>query len=304
MSWIRPLLNHYLRLTEKPHLQKAQDPQALRRSFRIKARLFFHPPWGTRITATELGAGEALHVTPPGDLSDVVLLYFHGGGYVFGAPETHSAMVSSLARRVRARAVLPRYPLAPENPCPAAADFAEAAYHAARAKHPAARIVVGGDSAGGGLALTLLARLLDKGAPLPACVFAFSPLTDLSFSGESIRTNAQTEAVLPVARIPDMARMYLNGTDPSDPDVSPLFARFAGAPPVWITAGDTEILLDDSRRMVDRMTEQGVAVTYVEERDLPHVWPIFHNLLPEARATLDGLATWITTQASSSDPTL
>ncbi|WP_299683981.1 alpha/beta hydrolase [uncultured Tateyamaria sp.] len=303
MSWIRPVLNRYLRLTEKPHLRKATSPEALRRSFRIKARLFFHPPVGTRFETRPLGPGEALYVTPRMVRSDSVLLYFHGGGYVFGAPETHSAMLATLARRVGAPAVLPRYPLAPEHPYPAAPDFAEAVYDAVLAKHPGARILIGGDSAGGGLALTLLARLLRKGTALPAGVFAFSPLTDLSFSGDSIRTNADADVELPAERIPEMTRLYLNGVDPAQSDVSPLHADFTGAPPVWITAGTTEILLDDSRRIVDRMTTQGVAVTYVEEHDLPHVWPIFHNLLPEARATLANLAVWIRAQASSKEPT-
>lgn len=303
MSWMRPVLNRYLRLTEKPHLRRVREPAALRRSFLVKARLFFHAPFGTRMELAPLGPGEALHIMPGDVQSDIVLLYFHGGGYIFGAPETHAAMVANLIKRLGARAILPRYPLAPEHPYPAAPDFAEATYDAVRSANPNARIFVGGDSAGGGLTLTLLARLLRKDASLPSGVFALSPLTDLTFSGDSIRTNARSDVELPAERIPDMTAMYLDGTDPSDPDVSPLKADFTGAPPVWITAGDTEILRDDSRRMVDRLRAQGVPVTYVEERDLPHVWPIFHNYLPEARATLAALASWIQAQASSSDPT-
>ena len=303
MSWLKPVLNSYLRLTEKPHMRRATSPDALRRSFRTKARLFFHAPWRTRMALQSLGPGEALEITPPDLRTDMVVLYFHGGGFTFGAPETHAAMLATLAARVGCRAILPRYPLAPEHPYPAAPDFAEAAYHALCADHAADRIVIGGDSAGGALALTVLARLLRGGAPLPAGVFAFSPLTDMSFSGDSIRANAATEAVLPAERVDDMGAMYLGDVNPTDPDVSPLFADFTGAPPVWITVGDTEILFDDSRRILDRMTAQNVPVTYVEERDLPHVWPIFHNMLPEARATIDTLGAWIGDQASSSDPT-
>ncbi|MEO0745133.1 MAG: alpha/beta hydrolase [Pseudomonadota bacterium] len=303
MSWLRPVLNGYLRLTEKPHMRRAKDPEALRRSFLAKARLLFHAPWRTRMALRTLGPGEALEITPPELRSDTLVLYFHGGGYTFGAPETHAAMLASLAARVGGRAILPRYPLAPEHPYPEAPDFAEAAYHALCTEHAPDRIVIGGDSAGGALALTLLARLLRNGAPLPAGVFAFSPLTDLSFSGDSITANAGTEAVLPAERVDEMGAMYLGDVDPTYPDASPLFAEFTGAPPVWITVGDTEILLDDSRRMVDRMTAQNVPVTYVEERDLPHVWPIFHNTLPEARATLGALAAWIGDQASSNVPT-
>jgi len=87
--------------------------------------------------------------------------------------------------------------------------------------------------------------------------------------------------------------MYLQGADPRDPRASPLFADFTGAPPVWLAAGDTEILLDDTRRMAARLRAQGVAVTESIARDLPHVWPLFQGLIPEADATLSGLAGWL-----------
>lgn len=207
-------------------------------------------------------------------------------------------MVAALAKRAAARAVLPRYPLAPEHPFPAALNHAMAAYRASREQ--SGRVVIGGDSAGGGLALALLAQLLANGEPTPDAVFAFSPLTDMTFSGTSFQKNAEADVILPAERAQDMARMYLNGEDPLSPLVSPLLADFTGGPPVWITAGDTEILLDDSRRIVERMQTQGVPVTYVEKTDLPHVWPLFHNILPEARSTMNNLAAWIGDQDGTS----
>ena len=301
MSVLRPLLNNYLRLTEKPHMRRAATPDALRRAFETKARLFFHAPWSMRTYWGNLAGQDALWALPRRSQPDLTILYFHGGGYVFGSPRTHIAMVSTLARRAGAKAVLPRYPLAPEHPFPAALDHALSAYHACKAL--GGPVVVGGDSAGGGLTLALLARLLGDGAALPDAVFAFSPLTDLTFSGASFRDNADADVVLPAERADEMAGMYLGGADPHDPSASPLFADFTGAPPIWITAGDTEILLDDSRRIVARMQAQQADVIYVEERDLPHVWPIFHNTLPEARATLDALAGWIKAQTGASAPT-
>ncbi|WP_368073628.1 alpha/beta hydrolase [Tateyamaria omphalii] len=298
---MRPILNQYLRLTEKPHMRRARHPEDLRRSFEAKARLFFHAPWSMRLEWGTLAGGDALWTRPRREASNVTILYFHGGGYVFGSPRTHGAMLASLAHRAAAQAVLPCYPLAPEHPFPAAVDHARAVYDACLAT--GGPVIIGGDSAGGGLALSLLVSLLTDAAPLPAGVFAFSPLTDLTFSGTSIRDNAQSEVILPAERVDEMADMYLAGADPTDPRASPLFGDFTGAPPVWITAGDTEILRDDSRRIVLRMEEQGVSVTYVEERDLPHVWPIFHNTLPEARQTLMALAAWIEAQTGASAPT-
>jgi len=302
MSWLRPALNTYLRWTEKPKLRRA-TPEEARRSFLQKSRIFFHAPRGIQRDIVPFGPGEALTLAPRGHRSGPVLLYFHGGGFVFGAPETHAAMLAALAQRVGALAVLPRYPLAPEHPFPAALDHALASYHACRAAYPDRPVLIGGDSAGGALSLSLLARLIASDAPLPAGVFAFSPLTDLTFSAPSFQTNAEAEVVLPAERAAEMVQMYLRDTDPRDPDVSPLFGDFTGAPSVWITVADTEILYDDSRRMAAHLRAQGVDVAFVQEHDLPHVWPIFHNVLPEARATLDQLSGWIKAQTAASAPT-
>lgn len=298
MSFQARLLNQWLRLTEKTQLARARDPVALRRSFETKARLFFHAPFGTQRAWETLGAGRALKITPPGATGDRVIMYFHGGGYVFGSPRTHSAMLATLAKRSGSIAILPEYPLAPEAPYPAALDRAVDAYYACLAQGTdPTKLVLGGDSAGGGLVLALLARLVAEKAPLPAGVFAFSPLADLRFSSDSFTANAQSDVVLPAQRAADMAEFYLAGHSPDDPGATPLNAEFHGAPPVWITVGDTEILRDDSLRMTAHLKSQAVPVTLSVESDLPHVWPMFHNILPEGRATLNMLAKWITAQA-------
>jgi acetyl esterase/lipase len=154
-------------------------------------------------------------------------------------------------------------------------------------------VILGGDSAGGGLALALLGEVLRQGLPVPRGCFALSPLTDLTFSGQSLRSNAASDVMLPAGRAAEMAQIYLQGATADDPRASPLFADFTGAPPVWLCAGDTEILLDDTRRMAARLRAQGATVTEIIEHDLPHVWPYFHTLLPEARETLHALAAWI-----------
>lgn len=238
----------------------------------------------------------ALHITPP-QAGRATLLYFHGGGYVFGSPDTHSAMLAVLARTTGLRAVLPRYRLAPENPFPAAIEDALAVYRALAAHGP---VIVGGDSAGGGLGLALLGEILRQEMPKPMGVFAFSPLTDVAFHGESVAKNAQEDVVLPADRVQEMAAMVLKGQSPDDPRISPLFADFTGAPPVWLTVGDTEILLNDTTRIADRMQQQGVPVTRSIAHDLPHVWPLFHNYLPEARTTLREVCAWITSLSRSS----
>ncbi|MEP4197023.1 MAG: alpha/beta hydrolase [Aliishimia sp.] len=293
MSLMRPILNLWLRLTEKTHLARVQDANSLRRAFEMKAKLFFHAPFGTKCADSAM-ANIPVRSLNVGSTQGPLILYFHGGGYVFGSPRTHDAMIATLCKKASARAVLPDYRKAPENPHPAAIEDAEAAYLALLAEgEDPAQIVIGGDSAGGGLTLALVAVLVSKGHPLPAGAFAFSPLTDMTFSGVSVRDNAKTEVVLPASRILDMAQVFVGDGARDDPTASPLFAEFTGGPPIWLTVGDTEILLSDTERLAERLKGQGVKVDLKVEHDLPHVWQLFHNLLPEAHRSLDDVALWI-----------
>lgn len=298
MSLIAPLLNRWIKWVEKPALRRATQAGPIRRRFELNAKLFFHAPRGTQkqwqVLEHEGRRVEALDVVPANLASDKVIYYIHGGGFIFGSPLTHAAMVAHLGKRLAARAVMPRYRLAPEHPFPAAIEDVLTGYLGLLASGvPARDIIVGGDSAGGALTLSLLHVLLAEGHDLPGAAFCFSPLTDVTFSGESFHSNAEAEVLLPQENAALMSEMYLGTQDPTDPRVSPLFGKFDGAPPVWIAVGDTEILRDDARRMVDRLRDAGVEVAFTQERDLPHVWPIFHTILPEARWTLDALAGWI-----------
>lgn len=285
------VLNRWLKLTEKPYLARAENVVKLRRSFEAKARCLFHPPRGTRFQFSVLGGIPALKVDGPACATR--LLYLHGGGYVFGSTRTHSALVAQLCKTGGLTGWSLDYRLAPEHPFPAALEDALVAYKALIEGDAEPQVVIGGDSAGGGLALALLGEICKRGLPQPLGVFAFSPLTDATSSGDSILENEAAEVVLPAARIGVMKAMYLGGTPADDPRVSPLFEQFGGACPVWLAVGDTEILRDDSLRMAARLEAQGVDVQLTVERDLPHVWPIFHNYIPEARRTIGALADWI-----------
>ncbi|WP_322865191.1 alpha/beta hydrolase [Aquicoccus sp. G2-2] len=293
MSLRARLINRALRLIEKPRLTRCQEPESLRRGFERNAWLWFHGPRGSRYEAAALGGVPGLRVSGPGAGGERILLYFHGGGYVMGAPRTHRAMLARLSQLTTRVAYLPDYRKAPEHPFPAAVEDALAAYRALIEQTPADRVVMGGDSAGGGLVLALLSEICRIGLPQPGATFVFSPLTDMTFSGASFQQNAQADVMLPTVRAKDMQQMYLAGHDPRDPRASPLFANFKGAGPVWLSVGDTEILLDDTRRMAGHLTQEGVSVKMTVEHDLPHVWPIFQRLMPEADATLRALADWL-----------
>ncbi|SFR08357.1 alpha/beta hydrolase [Poseidonocella sedimentorum] len=299
MSWQRPLLNRWLRLTERPVLAKGA-PETVRRNLETKSRLFFRPPRAAEVRRETVGGVPALVVGAERPGAGPRILYLHGGGYVFGSARTHHGLLGKISQMTGLEAVLPDYRLAPEHPFPAAFDDALAAYRAMAAAPGG--VIIGGDSAGGGLALALLAEILRQGLPKPLGVFAFSPLTDMTFSGRSFSENAARDVMLPAARASEMGEMYLGDADPRDPRASPLHAGFNGAPPVWLTVGRTEILRDDTLRMAETLRAEGVEVDEIIEGDLPHVWPIFHSYLPEARATLRHLAAWIRPLATTAAP--
>lgn len=223
---------------------------------------------------------------------EAVLLYFHGGAYVIGSPETHQSMLADLAARSGLRVFAPRYRLAPENPFPASIDDALAAWAGLLEQgHTPDQIILGGDSAGGGLALALLARLCANGQR-PAGLVAFSPWTDVSLTGASLVTNAAREQILPAHRMTEVRALILGGARPgdaNDPRLSPLYANFPGAPPVQIHVAESEILRDDALRMRNRLPHAEIRLA----GDLPHVWPLFRPFLPEARATLQDTARFI-----------
>ncbi len=293
-----PLLNAALRLVEKTRLRRARDVARLRRGFERNARLLFRDPPLAAYLPDRLGTGAgavpALWSIGRGAQGPGAILYFHGGAHVFGSPRTHRAMLAAISEGAGIPAILPDYHLAPEHPFPAGPDDALAAYRALLARGYAAQdIVLGGDSSGGGLALGLLHAILAQGLPPPAGLFAIGPWTDLTLSGDSLRRNAATDSVLPAERVAESRDMVLQGADPHDPRISPLFGRFTGAPPVLILVSDSEILLDDSRRMADRLHEHGVAVTLELGHDLPHVWPILQSWLAEADRAIARIARFI-----------
>ncbi|SUZ32113.1 Monoterpene epsilon-lactone hydrolase [Roseibaca ekhonensis] len=297
MSWQLKVLRVFLRRVARRSLARQPDSVAARKWFERGAWLNARGrPW-QHFTPDSLSGVPALWTARPPQGAPIIL-YLHGGGYVMGNPRTHAALAAYLKRKTGLEACLPDYRLAPEHPFPAAFEDALAAWRALiAAGHDPAQIVLGGDSAGGGLALALLGHLCATGQPRPACVFAFSPFTDLTLEGPSIVQNARSEILLPISRLERLRDRVLQGADPRDPRISPLYATFLGAPPVLIQVARREILHSDSTRMVQHLRAQGATVTLQEGGNLPHVWQYFHGWLPEARRSLADTATFIRAQA-------
>ncbi len=289
MSWQLVLLNRYLRWIEKPALAR-HAPERLRRSFETNAKIYFHGPRGAVFRRDRLSNVPVQWAVARQAHRPETILYLHGGGYVFGSSDTHRAMAATLSDLSGMAVCLPDYRLAPEHPFPAQIEDALAVYRAISAS---GEVVLGGDSAGGGLALALLHEVRRHGLRPPLGCFAFSPIVDMTFSSPSVQENAESDNVLVADRIDEMLGMYLREKEPEDPRASPLFGAFSGSPPVWLTAGDTELLRDDAVRMGEILDRQGVDVCVTIKPDHPHVWPLFHNVLPEGKATLREVAHWI-----------
>jgi len=226
-------------------------------------------------------------ITPPGVSGDITVYWLHGGGYSIGSVNTHARTVSQIAAACDARAFAVDYRLAPENPFPAGLDDAVAGYRwlLGQGVDPA-RLVIGGDSAGGGLTLATLQRLREAGDPLPAATVLLSPWTDLEGTGESIKTRREADPMIDPDMMPEMARGYHPDGDLRNPLVSPLHADFTGLPPMLIQVGDAEVLLDDSTRVAQRAEAAGVDVTLEVNDEMIHVFQLFAPLLPEAVAAI------------------
>lgn len=226
-------------------------------------------------------------------LGGPLVVYLHGGGYCIGSLGTHRPMLTHLAALIEGRVLAADYRLAPEHPYPAALDDAVAAYRFALEFEPPDRVVLAGDSAGGGLVVATLVALRDAGIPLPAAAVCLSPWADLTQSGATIELLASAD---PLVRADDLARWaqyYAGAADPADPELSPVFAALHGLPPVYIEVGTAEILLDDSRRLARNAIAAGVDVTLHEEPEAVHVWHFFAGAVPEADIGLERIARFI-----------
>ncbi len=291
MSRRLALLSFLMRHLAKPRLARVTEPVAARRDFARTARLTFRQPPFTLVLPGRIetpdGALRIAHVSCGQTVDRTkVILYLHGGAFVTGSIETHTPLMARLSKLAGVPVMAPEYRLAPEHPFPAALRDARAAWdHLVATGYDPEQIAIGGDSAGGGLALALLAELCRDRA-VPALLFAFSPWTDLAGTGASLATNAEADPLLPAERLKEIAEMYLGNADPRDPAASPLYAEFPGGPNVYLQYAETEILRDDVLRMAEVLRRQGAHVEIDAWPDAPHVWHVFDGWIPEARAAL------------------
>ena len=245
-----------------------------------------------------VGGVPGIWCRPQDAAPEAVILYLHGGAYVFGSAQAYRHLAGQIAARVNASAFVADYRLAPEAPFPAAVDDARAAYRGL-IDGGAQRIAIVGDSAGGGLALALLSIIQAEAGAGPRAAVAMSPWTDLALTGPSMAERADEDPMLTRAMLATTGGSYLHGHDPRDPLASPLSGDLVGLPPIQLHVGTSEILLDDSRRYVARARRAGVEATAHIWEGMPHVFPASVGTLEAAERALETIAAFLQEQLES-----
>jgi acetyl esterase/lipase len=232
-------------------------------------------------------------VSLPDSLAERVVLFFHGGGFTTGSTDSHLGLCIRLARASRARVFSVDYRLAPEHFFPAAVEDAVTAYRYLIAKgFGPHHIVPVGISVGGTLVLSLLISARDEGLPLPIAGVCMSPATDMLFEGESILKNRERDWITP-ERLHAIRTVYLAGRDAKNPLASPVYARLAGLPRLYVQAGTHELLISDIGAFVDKARWAGVPVQAEIWEGMFHSWQLFSEQVPEGQEAIDQAGSFI-----------
>jgi epsilon-lactone hydrolase len=280
------LINLLIRALVKRRLEGCQTPLEVRQAFAGSPAI---APRGAAFASAVIGGvpGEWAQAKSGGEQLGAVL-YLHGGGYVSMSARSHRPIAGNFALR-GFRVFTADYRLAPEHPFPAALEDVATVWRAMRAEIEGP-IFIAGDSSGGGLALALMLVLRDKGEEAPTAACLFSPWTDMSCSGESLKLNRDRDPMQSTRCIEMLARSYVADGDPRSPLLSPIFGDMTGLPPLLIFAGDTEALLDDSTRLAERARAKGTSCDLRIYPNAPHAWPLLSAVLPQGGQALDEAA--------------
>ncbi|MGC5165698.1 alpha/beta hydrolase [Luteimicrobium sp. DT211] len=268
--------------------------EALRAGFAALMGTFAIPD-DVRREPAALAGRPAVVVEPEGDAAPGTILYFHGGSFALGSPDTAMPLTAQLVRRTGVRAISLDYRLAPEHPFPAAIEDGVAAYRALLADGVSpGSVVLAGDSAGGGLAVTTTLAARDAGLPVPVGIVAFSPGLDHTRSGASMTTKEGVDPFFTQAGMERTGALYLGGQDAATPLAAPaVLADLTGFPPILLQVGTNELLLDDAVRLADRARDAGVDVVLDVTADVPHVFQAYTDALDEAGDALDRAALFV-----------
>jgi len=252
-------------------------------------------PKDVKIEPVDINGMAAIWISVPTSNPDNIILYLHGGGYISGSFISHQDLAMRISRAAKAKVLLIDYRLAPEDPFPAAVEDAVKSYKwlIENQKINPNKIVIAGDSAGGGLTLVTLIKLRDDNISLPAAGVCLSPWTDLTLTGESYYRNAKADPFLKYYDIAFMAHLYIGDNDPQNPYISPLYADLHGLPPILIHVGTAEIIEDDSVRFAEKAKKAGTDVKLEIFDDMIHGFQAFSAWAPEGQGAIDKIGAYI-----------
>jgi len=252
-------------------------------------------PEDVLIEKIKIGNIEANWISTPLSNLNNVILYLHGGGYVEGSLVSHQDLAMRIGRASKTRVLLIDYRRAPENPFPAALEDALASYKwlLEIKKISPHKIVIAGDSSGGGLTLCVLIKLRDQGISLPVAAVCLSPWTDLAMTGDSIKKNVKIDPWLTSTDLLFYTELYIRDNDPKNPLISPLFGNLHKLPPILIQVGTAEILKDDSIRFAEKAKKEGVDVTLEVWDNMIHVFQAFADWAPESKDAIIKIGNYI-----------
>ena len=288
MERVIKLLNGNLNTKIKERVEES------RKSLELLATLAKLPK-DVKIEHISIDGMDAVWISVPESDPDNIIFYLHGGGYMEGSLTSHQDIAMRLGRAARAKVLLVDYRLAPENPYPAAVEDAIKSYKwlIENQKVDPSKIVIAGDSAGGGLTLVTLIKLRDDKVKLPAAGVCLSPWTDLALTGDSLIRNAKADPFLKFYDIAFMADLYVAENDPKNPYISPLYADLQDLPPLLIHVGTAEIIQDDSVRFAEKAKKAGVEVTLDVFSDMIHVFQAFASWAPEGQEAIEKIGKYI-----------
>lgn len=262
----------------------------------LESRVFlFRKPKDVEVEEMDIEGVHSELLYPPKSNREYIIIYLHGGSYNAGSPNTHRGIAARIGKASEIPVLLIDYSLAPENPFPAALEDVVLVYKWLLEQKgiKSNKIIIAGDSAGGGLALATVIKLRDEKVNLPAATVCLSPWTDLALTGESIKTKEKEEIMITENELQQSAKLYLKNTDSRNPLASPLYADLKGLPPIFLQTGTREIALDDTVRFAEKAIKAEVEVTSDIWSGMWHVFQIYGNLMPESKKAIKKIGKFI-----------
>lgn len=284
-------LNGWLQAA-KPIVLKLSDQsdaswQEVRSDYMDDLDRLFPAPEGVSFEQIELGSVPTMLVTPDNVIGNRALFYIHGGGYVHGGVKGYRGLAGRYAKLLRAKVYMPDYRQAPEHPYPTPIEDTFTAYRSLLDTVVDSRsLMISGDSAGGAMVVTIMKKARDTGAALPVAGVAISPWANLTHGGESTTVRDGIDPLVSTESLNQLARSFLAGTLPTDPDASPVFADVRGLSPTLIQIGENEVMLSDAIRLASHLGENRVRTSLEVWPGMFHVWHLLAGILPEADQAL------------------